>query len=194
MDEINTSNNLTNPQSKTKIFQNKRSKQVGISLILSVIILTAVTSYFLGFKVGSNSTNINYPSITPTQVKQLTSPIPTKLTEQDSILIHKSEGWGPCPTFAEPCSRETILYNSGKLTISGKTGTEKKLSQEEINSVKAEIKKQDIINKTCDPGDIVVDSFIFYTINFEGKEKKLHLLGCEEEITKIESIYSSYLE
>jgi hypothetical protein len=103
------------------------------------------------------------------------------------ILFEKTASWGPCPP-NYTCVQNTKLYYSGKLVLEGEKNSESQLDKETIEKIKNQIKSSGIMDKECSVEFPVPDVLADYTLNLEGKIKKISYPNCEEDLSKIESL------
>jgi len=108
------------------------------------------------------------------------------ISKNDLILFEENESWGPCPPDMI-CGQTTKFYESGKLVLKGEKNIEKQLDKETLEEIKSQIKSSGIMDKECSGKFPLPDYSADYTLNFEGKIKKVRYPNCEEELKEIES-------
>lgn len=112
----------------------------------------------------------------------------TQNLSDNTILFEKQEGWGPCPP-GDICRQSTKLFYSGELVLEGEKNTNKKLDAQTTSKIKNQFVASDIMNKDCSAG-VVLDYYVIYTLNYEGRTKEIIFPGCEEELKSIEELFT----
>lgn len=119
-----------------------------------------------------------------------TTPSDTPLSEEDSVLFLTISGYGPCPP-DRTCGSKLRLFHSGVLEID--SVQKKVLSEEEIQNIRAYIRKSGIMSKRCDAQE-VMDVTTGTYISLDGKAKEIGTLGCEEEVRAISEFIQTFVQ
>ncbi|MCL5411802.1 MAG: hypothetical protein M1150_03645 [Patescibacteria group bacterium] len=112
-----------------------------------------------------------------------------KVPPSEKILYEQSASWGLCRV-GGTCFRTTTLYISGRLVVTGDKNSEKVLSKSLVDQIVAEIKKTNIMNKSCESKEFVLDSSVSWKIYLDGQEKTILNPGCETELESIEQLFN----
>ena len=151
---------------------------VGVSLLLAGCTTQANPSVTPQPLVGNDSSP---PAITGV----VSSVVPSISPNQ--VLFKEREGWGPCPGPFDSCSQLTVLLYSGELILEGSSNSTSQLTPIQVEAVIGKIRSTGILEKEC-KFNPVMDYWAGYTINLDGKTKKVTFPGCDDELGEIKAL------
>lgn len=120
------------------------------------------------------------------------SAITGEVSNQGSLVLKRSEEWGPCPKRSK-CRLNTYLYETGKVYFIGDINKEAQLSNEDMNTITKAIQQSGIFERDC-TGPIIIDYFVEYEIRLGDKSRHLGIkdTGCKKEMDEITKIIDAF--
>lgn len=139
--------------------------------------------------------NIHYKAINRALQKQNTQIALNTAPKQKAnvyILYEKNEKLKSCQ-LDEICEQTTLVTSSGALVTQGSTDFVASLNLASLKRIQNEIKETGIMEKICLPPVVIDNNYpVDYTLNIDGKTKKIQFRGCENELKKIDFLINEY--